>query len=255
MELLVGQFLLFIAIFARITSLIVVAPLFGHESIPVQTKAGLGAFISFVMYPMVAQHAPSLDLELLPFFILVSREVMVGLLLGFAVGIIFGAIQYAGELISFSLGLSAAMMFSPEDNDQTPIVGEFMYLFAMLVFLLINGHHFVLEALRLTYSTVPIGTLGFAVPLLEKMTAFGSLMFVVAVKISAPVLVAEFLTNVGLSVLARVMPQMNIFIVSFPLSIGVGFLVLLSSAPFMVFIFKKLLLGFEDNILELVNVL
>jgi len=255
MDILVGQFLLFVAIFARVTSLVAVAPLFGNQSIPTQTKAGLGAFLSFILYPMVARSAPTLDLALVPFVILVLREVMVGILLGFAVGIVFGAIQYAGELISFSLGLSAAMMFSPEENDQTPIIGEFMYLFAMLVFLLINGHHFVLEALQLTYASVPIGSFGFSAPLVEKMTMFGSLLFVVAVKISAPVLVAEFLTNVGLSVLARVMPQMNIFIVSFPLSIGIGLIVLVSSAPFMVFIFKKLLLGFEDNVLDLINVL
>jgi len=181
--------------------------------------------------------------------------VMVGVILGFSVGIFFAAIKYAGELISFSLGLSAANMFSPEDNDQVPILGEFLYLFALLVFLLINGHHFVLEALQLTYSSVPIGTFGFSFPLFEKMVSFGSLMFVVAVKIAAPVMVAEFLTNVGLSVLARVMPQMNVFIISFPLSIGVGLIVLVSTAPFMFFIFKKLLLGFEDNILELVRVL
>jgi flagellar biosynthesis protein FliR len=255
MEIYVQQFLLFLVIFARITALVVVAPVFGHKSIPVQVKAGLGTLLTFILYPMISQHPVVVDLELIPFFILVIREVMVGVLLGFGLGILFSGIQYAGELISFSIGLSVATMFSSDDNQQTPVIGEFMSLFAMLIFLLLNGHHFVLEALRLTYGAVPIGTFGFSQPLFERFVTLGSMMFVVAVKISAPVMVAEFLTNVGLSIMARVMPQMNVFVVSFPLSIGVGLVVLFSSAPFMVFIFKKLLLGFEDNIVELVKVL
>jgi flagellar biosynthesis protein FliR len=255
MEIYVTQFLLFLVVFARITSLVVVAPILGHKSIPVQVKAGLGTLLSFILYPMISQHSVQVDLQLLPFFILVIQEVLVGVLLGFALGILFAGIQYAGELISFSIGLSVATMFSSDDNEQTPIIGEFMSLFAILVFLLLNGHHFVLEALRLTYATVPVGMFAFSQPLAEHMISFGSMMFIVAVKIAAPVMVAEFLTNVGLSIMARVMPQMNVFVVSFPLSIGVGLIVLFSSAPFMFFIFKKLLLGFEDNILELAKVL
>lgn len=255
MEIYVEQFLLFFVIFARITALIAVAPIFGHQSIPVQVKAGLGTLLSFILYPMISQQAPVIDLELIPFFILIIREVLVGALLGFGLGILFSGIQYAGELISFNIGLSVATMFSADENQQTPIIGEFMSLFAILIFLLLNGHHFVLEALRLTYGTVPIGTFAFSQPLAERFITFGSMMFIVAVKIAAPVMVAEFLTNVGLSIMARVMPQMNVFIVSFPLSIGVGLIVLLSSAPFMLFIFKKLLLGFEDNVVELVKVL
>ena len=255
MEIYVTQFLLFLVVFARITSLVVVAPILGHKSIPVQVKAGLGTLLSFILYPMISRHSAQVDLQLLPFFILVIQEVLVGVLLGFALGILFAGIQYAGELISFSIGLSVATMFSSDDNEQTPIIGEFMSLFAILVFLLLNGHHFVLEALRFTYATVPVGTFAFSQPLAEHVISFGSMMFIVAVKIAAPVMVAEFLTNVGLSIMARVMPQMNVFVVSFPLSIGVGLIVLFSSAPFMFFIFKKRLLGFEDNILELVKVL
>ncbi|HTY09860.1 MAG TPA: flagellar biosynthetic protein FliR [Bacteroidota bacterium] len=255
MEIYVQQFLLFLVIFARITALVVVAPFFGHQGVPVQVKAGLGTLLSFILYPMISQHPAPVDLELLPFFVLVLQEVMVGVLLGFGLGILFSGIQYAGELISFNIGLSVATMFSADENQQSPIISEFVSLFAMLVFLLLNGHHFVLQALRLTYDTVPIGTFAFSKPLADHIVGFGSMMFVVAVKIAAPVMVAEFLTNVGLSIMARVMPQANVFIVSFPLSIGVGLIVLFSSAPFMLFVFKKLLLGFEDNILELVKVL
>lgn len=255
MEIYEAQFLLFLVLFARITALIIIAPVFGHQSIPVQAKVALGAFLSFVLYPMVSHTTPHIDVQLLAFFVLIIQEVLVGLLLGFAVGMLFAGIMYAGEIISFSIGLSIANIFDPEGSQQTPVIGEFLYLLVVLIFIHLNGHHFVLEALQLTYAAVPIGTFVFSQPLADKVIAFGSLMFIVAVKFAAPLMVASFLTNVGLSILARVMPQMNIFVVSFPLSIGVGLIVLMSTAPFMVFVFKKLLLGFEDNIVELIKVL
>lgn len=255
MEIYVRQFLVFLVLFVRCTALVVAAPVFGHQSIPVQTKVALGAFLSFVLYPVVSHSAPQIDAQLLAFFVLIIQEALVGLLLGFAVGILLAGIMYAGEIISFSIGLSIANIFDPEGSQQTPVIGEFLYLLVVLMFLLLNGHHFVLEALQLTYAAVPIGTFAFSQPLADKVIAFGSLMFVVAVKCAAPLMVASFLTNVALSILARVMPQMNIFVVSFPVTIGVGLVVLISAAPFMVFVFKKLLQGFEGNMVELIRVL
>ena len=255
MEVYVSQFIVFILMFARIASLIAVAPIFGHQAVPTQIKVALAIFLAFVMFPMQSSMAVKIDMKLIGMVVLVLQEVIVGLLIGFATGLIFAGVRYAGELIGFDMGFSIASVYDPETNDTLPIVGEVLYTFMAMVFLSLNGHHFILQALQLSYKAAPIGGFTMSAVVSEKLVSMTGLMFAVAVKFAAPAMVAMFLTNVALAILTRVMPQMNIFGVAFPLKIGVGLLVLMTSIPIMVFVFKKLLLLFENNILDLVKVL
>jgi flagellar biosynthetic protein FliR len=255
MEIMVTQLVLFLLIFARVMAMVAAAPVFGNESIPVQLKIAIGMFIAFVMFPMLSHMALQVDVRLFAMVILMIKEVAVGLILGFAAGFIFGGVRYAGELISFMMGFSLASIVDPESGQQNGITSEFMYMVTLLVFLIINGHHFVLEALQMSYVTVPIGGLALKGPLLETMITLGGVLFILAVKLAAPILVALFMINVALAVLARVSPQMNVFMLSFPLNIGVGMTVLITTAPLMVFVFKKSLLSFEEGLLELVKVM
>jgi flagellar biosynthetic protein FliR len=128
-----------------------------------------------------------------------------------------------------------------------------MYLFGILIFLVIDGHHFVIEALALSFRAIPVGGVIVSQPFADQLVSMTGLMFVVAVKLAAPVLVALFLTNISLAVMARVMPQANIMAVSFPLTIAVGIVVLSSSIPLLVYMFKKLIMMFEDNVVTLMQ--
>jgi flagellar biosynthetic protein FliR len=249
------QFILFVMLFVRITATLVTAPLLGHQSIPAQTKIGLGLFVAYVMYPIAAHQTAVINQQLAGIVLIALKETMVGVLIGFTLGIVFAGVRYAGELISSSMGFNAANMFDPESTQTMPVLGEFMYMITLLIFLLINGHHFVFEALYVTFKAVPIGMLTFSEPLMQSLIHLTGMMFVVGVKIAAPVLVAIFLTNVGLSILARVMPQANILMMSFPITISVGLLVLFSSTPLLIVVFKKLLLSFENNIMELIRLM
>jgi flagellar biosynthetic protein FliR len=255
MEIYVSQFVLFLLLFARVTSLVVIAPVFGYQNVPVQVKVALGLFLAFVLFPVVDGMAIPVDLQLVSLALLVIKEVIVGLLIGFVAGLIFAGVRYAGELMAFDMGFSAANVFDPENGAQNPIVGEFLYLFVLLAFLLINGHHFLLEAVQLSYNLVPIGSVTLNAAVANRIIDFSGLVFVIAVKFAAPLIVSLFLTNIALAILARVMPQMNIFTVSFPLKIGVGLIVLMTTGPLMVFVFKKSLSVFETSILELIKVM
>ena len=253
-----SQFILYLLIVVRITSLLAVAPIFGHESVPAQLKIALVLFLALAFYPVASKDFNVIalsDFQLLGFALLVIKEVLVGILLGFAVSIIFYAALMAGEIIGFNMGLGFSQFFNPMVGQSTSFMGNFFYLIALLIFLLINGHHFLLQALQSSYSTVPVG--GFSVNefTYEEIIKLSRTLFIVGVKISAPALVALFLSNVVLGILSRVVPQMNVFIVGFPLQIGVGVVVLLIVSPLMVFVFKKLLLDFEESFLELVKVI
>ena len=254
MEVYVGQFVLFLLLFVRITSMIVVAPLLGHQSVPVYVKVGLGMFLSFVLYPLMAGKA-HVDLQLFAFIVAVLQEAAVGLLIGFATGLLFAGVRFAGELVSVHMGLSFATMLDPESNQNNAVIGEFLYLFTALIFILMNGHHFLLEALYLSYSAVPIASFSFSSVAGGKLIDLSAMVFVIGVKFAAPVIVAMFINNVALAILSKVVPQMNIFSVSFPLNIGVGLLVLMTTAPLVVYVFKKSLSVFESNVLELIRLL
>lgn len=255
MDIYVTQFILFLLIFARIISMVALAPVFGHSAVPVQVKIALSLFFAFVLYAFVGHNTPPPDVRLLPLVILVLQELLIGVTIGFALGLLFAGMRYAGEIIGFDMGLSMAQAYDPDNAQQTPLLGDMLYLLAMLVFLSVNGHHFVLEAIQFSYRVVPPGHFAFSGRMAGALINLTGMVFVVAVKIAAPVMVAGFLTNVALSILARVMPQMNIFSLSFPLKIGVGLLVLAGSMPLIGVAFRNLLNGFENNILDLVRVL
>jgi flagellar biosynthetic protein FliR len=169
-------------------------------------------------------------------------------------GLVFAGARAAGELIGFDLGLSLATAFDP-DSGSNNIVGEFLYLVMLLVFLLINGHHFVLQAMVLSYTAIPLS--GFAIngAVAEGLVALGGVVFMVAVKCAAPVIVASFLVNLALAILSRVAPQVNVFMISFPVKIGIGLIVLMTAAPLLVYAFKNLLAGFEEDVLQLIRIL
>jgi flagellar biosynthetic protein FliR len=255
MEVFVDQFLVFLMLFVRVTAMLVVAPMLGHMAIPVQVKVAIGMFIAFVMYPLASGQAAALNAELIPLVIAVLKEAVVGLLIGFATGVLFAGVRFAGELIAIDSGLSLAALFDPESNAHASVISESLYLLMLMVFILLNGHHFLLEALQLSYVSVPMGSFALSGPAAEQIITIAGMMFVIAVKLAAPIMVTMFLINVALSILSRVMPQMNLFAVVFPLKVGAGLLALMAALPLLVMVFKKLLTVFQENILELVKVL
>jgi flagellar biosynthesis protein FliR len=255
MEVYVSQFVVFLMLFVRITALVVTAPVLGYQAVPVQVKVAIGLFLALVFYPMATAHAPVIDTRLVPLVVTALKEVAVGLLLGFVLSLLFAGARFAGDVIGLSMGFSMANVFDPESAQSVSLIGQFLYIVSTLLFILLNGHHFVLESLQLSYAAVPIGGLGLNVLMGEGIIKLTGFMFIIAVKLAAPVIVALFLIDVGLAVLARVVPQINIFMVSFPLKISVGLVMLIAIGPMMIYVFKKLLTSFETDVLAIVKAL
>jgi flagellar biosynthetic protein FliR len=194
------------------------------------------------------------DLALGSLAVLAMQEAVTGLAIGFASGLIFAGAQAAGELIGFDLGLSLATAFDPETGPNN-VIGNFLYLAMVLVFLLLNGPQFILQALVLSYDAVPLGGLVLTAATVDQFLHMTGLIFIVGMKCAAPIVVASFLLNLALAVLARVAPQVNVFIISFPIKIAVGVMVLMAAAPILVYAFKQLLLHFEEELVLLVRTL
>ena len=237
-----------ILVFARISMVIAVIPIFGSTNVPIMVKAGLSAFLSVIVYSFSEPSGIPEVLSIADLLSLLLREGLIGLLFGFITGMLFYAIQFAGHFISFQMGFAMVQIIDPQSQERVPIIGQFYFIMAILLFLLINGHYLILNALVESFRIVPIGTgilSGELTALLIKLTGN---VFVLALKISSPILVTLFLTDVMMGIIARTVPQMNIFFVSLPLKIGMGMILVVSTLSLFPLLIEKLVREVGQNL-------
>jgi flagellar biosynthetic protein FliR len=246
----------FILVFLRVSAIIVTIPVISEKNIPFQIKAALSLLISLIIFPLVLPKIPQpANYQVLILMYRMAGEVMIGVIIGFAAKCIFAGIQTAGEMIGFQMGLSVANVIDPVNNNQVQTIADFQYLIAMLVFLSVDAHHIFFSAIIQSYSVLNPLTFHFSGQLMQMIFDFSTEMFVIAVKLGAPLMAVMLFTNVGLGIIARTVPQMNIFIVGFPLQISVGLIFLGLTAPLFVKITQGLFAGLETKIGALLRVM
>ena len=231
----VAQFQLFILVLLRVTGVIVASPVFGARVVPVQVKVALILLLSLLIFSFV----PRVDRLTLPdnttaYLFYGARELVVGLTLGFAVTVVFAAAQLAGEIIDMQIGFGVANVINPAFDIQGPVIGQFYFLMAILLFLLVDGHHQVLRSLLYSFELIPVGTVQLDSAGLNGL--FVDMLcgvFVSAVRIAAPVMVVILLSNISVGLLGRSVMHMNLLVVQFPLYIAIGLLIVSASlGPF-----------------------
>ncbi|SFS79140.1 flagellar biosynthetic protein FliR [Paenibacillus sp. BC26] len=242
MELFLQGFPIFLLIFCRITAFFVVAPIFSTRNVPNTFKLGFSFFIAllvFLTYGLKQTIVPDAD-----YVLAIIREILAGALLGFAAYLFFTIVNTAGSLIDMQMGFGMANIIDPMTGVSAPLMGNFKGMIATLVFLSINGHHYLLSALLQSYEWIPLTNTLFAQFSSGSMTSYLTGMFgqtfLLAVQMSAPLVVAMFLTDVGLGFLARTAPQYNVFVIGIPIKILVGFLMLAVMMPGLVILYEHL---------------
>lgn len=241
----------FLLVFVRLTAFFVSAPIFSMRGVPNHFKIGFAfalALVSSFYVPYTAQ----LPLDLM-FTIYVLKEVLVGLILGFITQLLFYTVQVAGGFIDMQAGFAMANVIDPRTGAYVPITGNFKNILATLYFLSIDGHHMLIRGVIASYKAIPI----------DKMWAsFGSenlLMFIVKVFsqmfasafiMAAPVVVAMFLLDLSLGIIAKTVPQFNIFVVGMPIKVIAAFVMMIVVMPalFMVLssLFQKMFMAMSD---------
>lgn len=236
-------------VFLRVATALAVMPLFGYRGLALPVKAGLAAFVALLLLPTItlAGGTNLSGMGLLAFIGLALPEILAGLVLGITTHFLFYGVEMAGQLIGIQMGFGIVAVLDPMTETQVSIISQLQYLFAILIFLSFNGHHFLLEGLAKSYSAAPLGGVSLSSGLVETVVRLAGEIFVAAFKIAAPVTAALILTEVALGILARTVPQMNIFIVGFPLKIGVGLLALALSWPLLSYILKLLWKSFQGD--------
>jgi len=225
----------FLLIFARISGIFTSAPVLGSHNIPVQLKAGLSLLCAALVLPMFGANIATIPSTLFLYILLIISEFLLGLLLGFAASLVFTSVQMAGHLLDMQIGFGIVNIFDPQSGQQVPLLGNFKYILALTIFLTTNGHHVFLSALFDSFKIVPVSEVVFhEAALTQLFVDMISGAFAFAFKISVPVLIALVLTDIALGILARTMPQMNIFVVGLPVKITVGIFVLSIALPFYI---------------------
>ncbi len=237
---------LFLLVLVRFSGLMVTAPVLGSNSIPMRARVGLAALTALVVTPTLPQLGFEIPDDPLGFGSMAIGEFLIGLIIGFVVSLVFAAIQVGGQIIDMQSGFALMNVFNPALETQFPIFGFFLFIIAVLVLLVTGGHRLLLWALFQTYEHVEIGGFVAQPQLLWEAATWGREMFIDGLMIAAPVGTAMLLAYLVMGLIGRVVPQIHLFVVGFPITIGMAlFLTALTLGVFVAIFDGMLFRAFE----------
>lgn len=236
-------------VLCRITGFFTIVPIFGRRTYPTMGKVVLAFFTAIIILPMI--NVPEVvNIENVWIYTMVIfHEFAVGFVLGFVVYIMFNSIYIAGQMIDMQMGFGIVNVLDPQTNIQVPIMGNFFYIFTLLIFLTINGHHVLLSQIMQSYKLIPPGDVLLNRGLLWNIVDIFSQMFLLGFKIAMPVVGAVYLADVALGIIARTVPQMNVFIVGLPLKILTGIFVILFVLPIYIIVLERIFNASYERVL------
>ncbi len=216
--------------FIRILAMLATAPVFDNRTVQRRTRVGLAALIAILMMPLLPAPPVLSSAQAIPVLI---QQILIGVAMGFSMRLVFAAFEMAGDLLGLQMGLAFAQFIDPARGMQTPLIGSFLGVLAMLTFLVIDGHLLVIAAVVQSFELIPISA-NLSVVNSQSIALAGSIMFMLALQISLPVMAAVLISNIVLGILARAAPQLNVMSIGFSITIGVGLWILWVSLPYFI---------------------
>jgi len=221
----------FLLVLARVGPLFAVAPLFSSKQVPTRVRTVVACAIAIGLTPLAlhGQHVPN---DALAIAALVLKELLVGLAFALSIAILFAAIESAGALLDVLVGFSFGAVVDPLTGNQSAILTQLYGLVSLAVFLVIGGDGWLIRGLARTYDLVPLTSAPKIASLAQGVASAFSTIFTSALEVAAPVLLAVVVTDVAFGVVSRVVPQLNVFGVGFPVKVLVGMLAVAAALPF-----------------------
>lgn len=233
-----AQFETFLLIVVRVSTMLFVFPVFSAKQIPILVRIGIAFLIGFILYRAVPPMAALPDIAAL--IGAVFSQVVLGLIVGFVAYLVFMGIQFAGEILDIQIGFAVANILSPQTQQQVTVIGELQLTLATLIFLASDSHLLMLQGIGGSFHLVPLPYINLDPSVAGNVVTFLEAAFLIVLKIAAPAAVALFLVNIALGLMARVAPQMNVFVVGLPIQIGVGLLMMAVSLPLLGYVAPQL---------------
>ena len=222
----ITHYKVFALVLIRISTMLFFMPAFSSNTIPVQVKAAFALVIALMLTPVAPFSPKSLPDSPLEFSLLIIAELFTGMSLSLILRLIFAGLQTATQMAGFQMGLSVASVMDPQSATQSIVITEFVYLLALVLFLVSNAHHLVIRAIYESFSVLPPGGLNLREPLTTLILRFADEMFVLSVKMMAPIMAILLFAQVALGILAKTVPQINMLMMSFGINIALGLIFL-----------------------------
>jgi len=223
--------IVFLLLTIRIGAIVLSLPLLNSRNIPAQLKVMLILMLSVALYPLVQTQQVVIPQRLGHLGLVVVSEMLIGLTIGFVAQILFAGIQLGGEIISQQMGLNFATIFDPQNAHQVSLIAHFQDVLAMLLFLSGSAHHWFIIAMAESLQSIPLGALSASGAVLPVILTLLGKACVIAIQLAAPVSIALLLATLALGVIARLVPQLNVFMLSFPATLGLGMVMLALALP------------------------
>jgi len=218
-----AEIIRFAVVLTRISGIMLLAPFFSNQLFPIPIRVVFTLMSAFVLAPSLPLKQIPVELDLSNVVTLLVGEIFIGLILGFAAMCVMAGLQFAGQIISFQLGFAVINAIDPQSGVESPVFSLLYNYLGLLFFLLINGHHWFLQAINDSFSFLSIGGIQIHMPLAEQIVRLSAQILSIGIRIAGPIIAVTVITDILMGVISRTAPQINILIVGMPLKLLVGF--------------------------------
>ncbi len=212
--------------FIRIGSMLAIAPIFGARMVPVRARLILALMLTWLVIPLIPQ-VPAADPLSASGVLITVQQMLIGLAIGFSLQLVFATLIIAGQTVAMGMGLGFAQMVDPQNGISVPVVGQYYVVIATLLFLSLNGHLSLIRILTDSFQSLPIGIDSLTRDEMRSVANWGARMFSDAMMVALPAVASILLVNISFGVVSRSAPQLNVFGVGFPVTLTLGFIVLM----------------------------
>jgi flagellar biosynthetic protein FliR len=209
--------------------MVATAPVFGTRSVPMKVKIMTALAITSVLVPIIP--APEVNVFSPLAVILIAQQVLIGIIIGFTVQLVFSAVITGGQIVAMQMGLGFSLMVDPQNGAQSPVLSQFYILLVMLVYLAVNGHLVLIEVLAESFKTMPIAASGLVADDFMQIVRWGANVFAGGLAIALPAIASLLVVNIAFGVMTRSAPQLNIFAIGFPITMLLGFALVMITLP------------------------
>jgi flagellar biosynthesis protein FliR len=248
---------IFILVIIRYAGLFLITPVLGSKIVPSRIKIGVSFFLALITLPLIMElnkekYFPSSIIIILGDIV---KELSIGLIIGFLVYLIFAAIQLSGQFIDLRMGFAIVNVMDPIHGVTAPMMGQLENILATLIFLIINGHHFLIRAIYRSFEIIPLGKVDINSNAWQILFRSTGDMFIIAFRIALPIIATLFITDIIFGFLARTIPQINIFIVGLPTKILIGFIIFLLSVNSLIYFYFDLFQEVFNKVIKIISLL
>lgn len=213
----------------RVSAMVAAAPIFGTRSVPTKIKIMTALAITSILVPILP--SPQVDVFSPLAILIIAQQILIGLIIGFTVQLVFSAVITAGQIVAMQMGLGFSLMVDPQNGAQSPVMSQFYIVLVMLVYLAINGHLVLVEVLAESFKTMPISAEGLVADDFMQIVRWGGNIFAGGMAIALPAISSLLVVNIAFGVMTRSAPQLNIFAIGFPITMLLGFALVMITLP------------------------